>query len=229
MKSAGEEIRFLLDQVKRGLIDEAQAVKTLEVSRLAEILHPVIKASSVEGLPKWTGGSTGAPGAAVGRAYFSADALLEARERGILVLPASFAGDVEAIEAAAAVITAQGGYAAHASVVARQYGTVSLIAVKILPLHYPEFFQADRLNIFREMLLSESTEARRQRPMPSAPKDSARSASAGVSAFARTWNPRTPGSFMNPLAMAINSRRPESAISGSVSSAAPRYTEGSLS
>ncbi|GHV75737.1 hypothetical protein AGMMS49942_05580 [Spirochaetia bacterium] len=133
-KSAEEEIRFLLDQVKQGRIDAAHAVKALDISRLDEILHRLIKAPSVEGLPKWTGGISGAPGAAVGRAYFSADALLLARKRGeacILVLPSAFAGDVKAIEAAAGVLTAQGGYAAHASVVARQYGTVSLVAPEL--------------------------------------------------------------------------------------------------
>ena len=141
-KSAEEEIRFLLDQVKHGLLDEAQAVKALDLSRLSEILHPVINASSVAGLPKWTGGISGAPGAAVGRAYLSAVALLEAekfaRQQGdrrsacILVLPSSFAGDVKSIEAAAGVLTAQGGYAAHASVVARQYGKVSLVAPEMI-------------------------------------------------------------------------------------------------
>ena len=73
----------------------------------------------------------------MGRAYFSAAALLEARklarrEQGpgecILVLPSSSAGDVPAIEAAVGVLSAQGGYSAHASVVARQYGKVSLVA-----------------------------------------------------------------------------------------------------
>jgi pyruvate,orthophosphate dikinase len=82
----------------------------------------------------------------VGRAYFSADTLLAARKLaglrgeaasdrrsgGILVLPSAFAGDVKAIEAAAGVLTAQGGYAAHASVVARQYGTVSLVAPEMI-------------------------------------------------------------------------------------------------
>ncbi|MDR1596666.1 MAG: pyruvate, phosphate dikinase, partial [Treponema sp.] len=136
-KSAEEEIRFLLDQVKQGLIDGARAVKALEISRLNEILHPVINAADAEGLPRWAGGIRGAPGAAAGRAYFSADTLLKAREsalrrgedtRCILVLPFALADDVKAIEAAAGVLTVQGGFSAHASVVARQYGKVSLVA-----------------------------------------------------------------------------------------------------
>jgi pyruvate,orthophosphate dikinase len=136
-KSAEEEIRSLLDQVKQGLIDGAHAVKALEISRINEILHPVINAAGVEGLPKWAGGISGSPGAVVGRAYFSAGTLLQARElarrrgedtRCILVLPFALADDVKAIEAAAGVLTVQGGFSAHASVVARQYGKVSLVA-----------------------------------------------------------------------------------------------------
>jgi pyruvate,orthophosphate dikinase len=136
-KSAEEEIRFLLDQVKQGFIDGAHAVKALEISRLNEILHPVINAADVERLPKWTGGISGAPGAVVGRAYFSTGALLKARKialrrgedtRFILVLPFALADDVKAIEVADGVLTAQGGFSAHASVVARQYGKVSLVA-----------------------------------------------------------------------------------------------------
>ncbi len=42
-------------------------------------------------------------------------------------MPASFAEDVKAIEVATGVLSCEGGYSAHASVVARQYGKVSLV------------------------------------------------------------------------------------------------------
>jgi len=42
-------------------------------------------------------------------------------------MPATFAEDVKAIEVAKGVLSAEGGYSAHASVVARQYGKVSLV------------------------------------------------------------------------------------------------------
>jgi pyruvate,orthophosphate dikinase len=69
--------------------------------------------------------------------YFSTDALLEARKlalqknedhRLILVMNSTFAEDVKAIEVSTGVLTGEGGYSAHASVVARQYGKVSLVA-----------------------------------------------------------------------------------------------------
>src|SRR3989304_4455185 len=45
----------------------------------------------------------------------------------ILCMPATFAEDVKAIEVATGVLSTEGGYSAHASVVARQYGKVSLV------------------------------------------------------------------------------------------------------
>ncbi|GHT58425.1 pyruvate, phosphate dikinase [Spirochaetia bacterium] len=136
-KSVRADIKLLLDLEKRKIVDKVYAVKAVEPRRLNEILHPLIDTPSVKGLKYRKGGIAGAPGAAVGRAYFSTDRLLKARtlarqkgedDRFILVLESSFAEDVKAIEVSAGVLTSQGGYAAHASVIARQYGKVSLVA-----------------------------------------------------------------------------------------------------
>jgi pyruvate,orthophosphate dikinase len=136
-KSTQADLKLLLDLAKRKVIDAKTVVKALDPIRLNEILHPVINPSSVKGFKFWKGGIAGAPGAAIGRVYFSTDALLEAKkvaahkgedERCILVLESSFAEDVKAIEVSTGVLTAEGGYSAHASVVARQYGKVSLVS-----------------------------------------------------------------------------------------------------
>jgi pyruvate,orthophosphate dikinase len=136
-KSTQADIKLLLDLAKRKIIDSKHVVKAIDPLRLNEILHPVINPSSVKGLKTWKGGIAGAPGAAIGRVYFSTDSLLEARktaaqqgedDRCILVADSSFAEDVKAIEVSTGVLTAEGGYSAHASVVARQYGKVSLVS-----------------------------------------------------------------------------------------------------
>ncbi|GHV53568.1 pyruvate, phosphate dikinase [Spirochaetia bacterium] len=136
-KSVRAEIKLLLDLARRKIVDKAFVVKAIEPLALNEILHPIIHIPSVRGLNHWKGGIAGAAGAAVGRAFFSTDGLLKAHkrarqkgedERFILVLESSFAEDVKAIEVSSGVLTAKGGYAAHASVVARQYGKVSLVA-----------------------------------------------------------------------------------------------------
>ncbi|MDR3337538.1 MAG: pyruvate, phosphate dikinase [Treponema sp.] len=139
-KSIQADIKLLLDLAKRKIVDKAYVIKAIDPMRLNEILHPIIDGASAKGLKGWKGGVSGAPGAAIGRACFSTNALLEARklalqkgqdDRFILVLPSSFAEDVKAIEVSAGVLTAEGGYSAHASVVARQYGKVSIVAPKM--------------------------------------------------------------------------------------------------
>ncbi|MDR2618115.1 MAG: pyruvate, phosphate dikinase [Treponema sp.] len=136
-KSTQSDIKLLLDLAKRKIVDNASVVKAIDPLRLNEILHPVIDPGSVKDLKSWKGGIAGAPGAAIGRVYFTTDSLLEAKKlaqqrgedtRTILVAISSFAEDVKAIEVSTGVLTAEGGYSAHASVVARQYGKVSLVA-----------------------------------------------------------------------------------------------------
>ncbi|MCL2479223.1 MAG: PEP-utilizing enzyme [Treponema sp.] len=136
-KSTQADIKLLLDLAKRKIVDNSYVVEAIDPLRLNEILHPVIDPSSTKGLKSWKGGIAGAPGAAIGRVYFSTDLLIEAKKqaqqkgedtRTILVALSSFAEDVKAIEVSTGVLTAEGGYSAHASVVARQYGKVSLVA-----------------------------------------------------------------------------------------------------
>jgi pyruvate,orthophosphate dikinase len=137
--SAEGELRLLLDRVKSGALDAARAVERYDAARIQGMLRPAIK--NAAGLARWIGGICGSPGAVVGRAYFSAAALLEAREQDrrngvpgegrLLVLSEVFAGDVPALEAAGGALTARGGYGSHASVLARQYGKASLVAPEL--------------------------------------------------------------------------------------------------
>ncbi|MCL2721032.1 MAG: PEP-utilizing enzyme [Treponema sp.] len=136
-KSTQSDLKLLLDLQKRKIVNADHVIKAIDPLRLNEILHPVINPSSVKSFKSWKGGIAGAPGAAIGRVFFSTDSLLEAKKaaiqnnedgRFILVLESSFAEDVKAIEVSTGVLTAEGGYSAHASVVARQYGKVSLVS-----------------------------------------------------------------------------------------------------
>jgi pyruvate,orthophosphate dikinase len=139
-KSTQADIKLLLDLADRKVVDKSYVIKAVDPLRLNEVLHPVIDPASARGLKNWRGGIAGAPGAAIGQVYFSTDSLLEAQRlalqkglntRFILVLVSSFAEDVKAIEVSTGVLTAEGGYSAHASVVARQYGKVSLVAPEL--------------------------------------------------------------------------------------------------
>ncbi len=135
-KSVKSEIITLLDLHDRKLIDDKYFLNAIKPEQLNEILHPIIDITSTKGFKKLVGGITGAPGAAIGRIFFTTEALLDANkvamQQGldtnfILCMKATFAEDVKAIEVASGVLSSEGGYAAHASVVARQYGKVSLV------------------------------------------------------------------------------------------------------
>lgn len=135
-KSTQADIQLLLDLHRRKKIDDSFLIHALKPDQLNEILHPVIHPESVKNFTDISGGIAGAPGAAIGRVYFTTDSLLEAYRnaqqqnedtRMILCMPATFADDVKAIEVATGVLSSEGGYSAHASVVSRQYGKVSLV------------------------------------------------------------------------------------------------------
>ncbi len=135
-KSTQADLQLLLDLNKRKVVDDAFVINAIQPGRLNEILHPVVNLASVKKLKGVSGGIAGAPGAAIGRVFFSTEALLDAYrvaqqkgedKRMILCMPATFAEDVKAIEVATGVLSCEGGYSAHASVVARQYGKVSLV------------------------------------------------------------------------------------------------------
>lgn len=136
-KSTQSDIKTLLDLYRRKVITKEYLINAIKPEQLNEILHPIIKPSSVQGFKSITGGVAGAPGAAIGRVYFTTNGLIDAykvaQQKGldtrlILCMESTFAEDVKAIEVATGVLTAEGGYAAHASVVARQYGKISLVA-----------------------------------------------------------------------------------------------------
>lgn len=135
-KSTQALLKSLLYLLDKKIVTEEYVIKHINPQEMNDILHPVINPESVKKMKIIEGGINGAPGAARGRIYFSTEALLEAYKKAIteekdknliLVLPATYAEDVKAIEVSKGVLSCEGGYSAHASVVARQYGKVSLV------------------------------------------------------------------------------------------------------
>ncbi len=135
-KSTQADIKYKIHLLNKNIIDEKYILTKIKPEELSGILHPVINLNSVKKLSSIVGGIAGAPGAAVGKVFFSTESLLEAHRKAVveesnknflLCLPATYAEDVKAIEVAKGVISCEGGYSAHASVVARQYGKVSLV------------------------------------------------------------------------------------------------------
>ncbi|MFN4245699.1 MAG: putative PEP-binding protein, partial [Brevinematia bacterium] len=141
-KSSRAEIRLYIDLLNKGIIDDKFIIDKVNPGHLVELLH---KSIDLEWIKKnkvkyVSGGIAGSPGVATGRVFFSTEKLIEEYNKAvkmgfdtrfILVMPATYAEDVKAIEIGQGVLTTEGGYASHAPVVARSLGKVSLVNPKI--------------------------------------------------------------------------------------------------
>ncbi|MGC8767261.1 MAG: putative PEP-binding protein [Brevinematia bacterium] len=141
-RSSQAEIRLFMDLLKKGIIDEKYIIDKINPGHLVELLHKTIDLEWIKThkVKYISGGIAGAPGVATGRVFFSTERLMEEYNRAIklgldsrliLVMPATYAEDVKAIEVGQGVLTTEGGYASHAPVVARSLGKVSLVNPKI--------------------------------------------------------------------------------------------------
>ncbi|HEY2112423.1 MAG TPA: pyruvate, phosphate dikinase, partial [Dongiaceae bacterium] len=122
-RTAQAALKVAVDMVGEGLIDRRQAVSRIAPASLDQLLHPTLDPKAprqviARGLPA-------SPGAAAGRAVFTAD---EAEDRGargekvILVRTETSPEDIHGMHAAVGVLTTRGGMTSHAAVVARGMG-----------------------------------------------------------------------------------------------------------
>lgn len=135
-KSTQAHLKTLLDLQGNKVIPKDYLVRNIKPVQLNELLHPVIDPRTIKNVKKIQGGISGSPGAAIGRVFFQTEKLLEEHKRAImkgtdtnmiLVMPATYAEDVKAIEVAKGVISTEGGYSSHAPVVARSLGKVAMV------------------------------------------------------------------------------------------------------
>ncbi len=121
-RTAAAALKTAVEMVREGLISRDEAVRRIEPSALEQILHPMVEpGATVEvaatGLPA-------SPGAAVGAVVFDPDVAVQrsANEPVILVRFDTTPDDIHGLAAAKGILTAHGGMASHAAVVARGMG-----------------------------------------------------------------------------------------------------------
>ena len=122
-RPAQAAVRFAVDAVEEGLLDRAGAIATIDADRLDALLHPTFKPDA--DFSVLAEGVAASPGAAKGAIVFTADDAVSAAEDGrdvILVRPFTEADDVAGFHAAKGILTAEGGKASHAALVARGMG-----------------------------------------------------------------------------------------------------------
>ena len=123
-RTAQAAVRMAVEMVEEGLLNKEEAIMRVGADQLDQLLHPMLDPKAkrnviATGLPA-------SPGAAVGRAVFSAEdaeSWAAKGEKVILIRNETSPEDIGGMHASQGVITARGGMTSHAAVVARGMGT----------------------------------------------------------------------------------------------------------
>ena len=121
-------VKIAVDMQREGLIDKRLALLRVDPHQIELLLHPMLDPTAkrervAHGLPA-------SPGAAVGRAVFTAEdaeAWAGRGEKVILVRAETSPEDVGGMHAAQGIVTARGGMTSHAAVVARGMGKPCIV------------------------------------------------------------------------------------------------------
>ena len=122
-RTAAAAVKIAVDMVDEGLIDSETAVLRVDPLALDQLLHPALDPAAEKTVI--TTGLPASPGAASGRAVFSADEAEELAAMGtavILIRVETSPEDIHGMHAARGILTTRGGMTSHAAVVARGMG-----------------------------------------------------------------------------------------------------------
>ncbi|MDO9538151.1 MAG: pyruvate, phosphate dikinase [Thermoplasmata archaeon] len=122
-RSAQAAIKIAVDMVDERLITKKEAILKIDPNQIAHLLHR--RLDSKEAVRPIANGLPASPGAAVGKAVFTADDAVKWHARGekvILVRKETKPDDIHGFVASEGILTARGGKTSHAAVVARGMG-----------------------------------------------------------------------------------------------------------
>ncbi len=122
-RPAQAAVRFAVDAVDEELLTRSEALATIDAESLEALLHPIFDPDAE--FDVLTKGVAASPGAARGAIVLNAREAVKRAGDGedvILVRPFTEADDVAGFHAARGILTAQGGKASHAALVARGMG-----------------------------------------------------------------------------------------------------------
>ena len=138
-RTATAAVRIAADMVEEGIITEREALSRIEPAHVDQLLRDQFDPAAKSSAKKITAGLNASPGAAVGKAVFSADRAFEMAQQGekvILVRIETSPDDFHGMAAAQGVLTARGGATSHAAVVARQIGKPCVAGCAALIIDY---------------------------------------------------------------------------------------------
>lgn len=119
-------IKFALDFLKEGKIDEQEVIRRINPSDLEILMRPSFKKESLNSSKILTRGLAASPGVAVGKIIFSSEDIKSSSENVILVRNETSAEDIDGMLYANGILTKNGGLTSHAAVVARGFGRCAI-------------------------------------------------------------------------------------------------------
>ena len=154
-RTAEAAIRVAVELVKEGMITEKEALLRVEPKQLDQLLHPNFNMEKLQAAIPITNGLAASPGAATGKAVFTAEEAVEKHKNGekdlILVRLETSPEDIEGMNVCNGVLTVRGGMTSHAAVVARGMGTCCVSGCGELIVNEEEkYFQDAKGNKYHE-------------------------------------------------------------------------------
>ena len=150
-RTAAAAVKIAVDMVGERLIDRETAIRRVDPASIDQLLHPGIDPNAEKEL--LTRGVPASPGAATGEVVFSADEAAEAAAAGrkvILVRVETSPEDIHGMQVAEGILTARGGQASHAAVVARGMGKTCVAGASELDIRYdPGLFHVGQHRVNR--------------------------------------------------------------------------------
>ncbi len=132
-RSARASVRIAVELVREGMLNEQEAILSVEPERLKELMFPTLKQPVEQGtLARGIGAS---PGAVSGEVVFSSKRAEERKAEGARVLLLRLETspeDLLGMQSSVGIITARGGATSHAAVVARGMGCPCVVGCSAL-------------------------------------------------------------------------------------------------
>jgi len=125
-RTAQAALKIACDLVDEGMRTEEEAVAMIDPRNLDTLLHPQFDAKALKAATPLGKGLGASPGAACGKAVFTADDAVVWAARGekvVLVRLETSPEDISGMKSAQGILTVRGGMTSHAAVVARGMGT----------------------------------------------------------------------------------------------------------
>ncbi|MGW0762353.1 pyruvate, phosphate dikinase [Streptomyces sp. NPDC002814] len=134
----GAAVRVATELVDERILERHEALLRVSAQNLRHVRTPRI--ASTEETDVLARGIGACPGVAVGRIATTADGAVRMGRAGpvILVRPETSPNDMHGLAAAAGIVTARGGPASHAAVVARAMGKPAVVGVAGLTVHHDD-------------------------------------------------------------------------------------------